>query len=156
MGLTQDLLSEPVSKLPVVSALTVSGSTLVSVVIAKMRDVRIGCAIVVDDHGRPDGKFTEHQLAKLLVDQPDFLNQPVGNFIRDYWAQIRHDEPIANLIHKLQTYCQRHVVVVDDDGKATGVVGQRGLMIYLSEKFPRLGKVQSMDSRVAIETREGA
>jgi len=48
------------------------------------------------------------------------------------------------------------VVVVDNDGIPIGVVGQRGLMIYLTEKFPRLVKVQPMDSRVALDSREGA
>ena len=156
MGLTHDILSEAVTSLPIAKAVTMAGATPVGQAIAQMRDAKLGCAVVVDDAGRPEGKFTEHQLAKLLIEQPGFLNQPVGNFIRDYWAQIRHDEPVANLIHKLQTYRQRHVIVVDDDGIPIGVVGQRGLMIYLTEKFPRLVKVQPMDSRVSLESREGA
>lgn len=156
MGLTQDIYNQPVSALPVTKPVTLAGSVSTREAIRRMLDERQGCVIVVDENGRAEGKFTEHQLARLLVERPGFLDEPVGQHIREYWAQIRHNEPIASVIHKLQTYRQRHVIVVDDEGVVTGVVGQKGLMEYLTEQFPRLVKVQMMGTRVAMDSREGA
>ena len=75
---------------------------------------------------------------------------------RDAWAKVRHNEPIANLIHKLQDYRLRFVTVVDDDGKAIGVLGQQAVMEYISEYFPLQVKTQDMEAKVSLEQREGA
>ena len=156
MGLTQDILREPVASVPISPGVMLDGSVRVRDAIAAMRNHQQGCVVVVDSHGRPEGKFTEHQIARLMTQRPGFLNEPVRSFIREAWSQMRQSESIANLIHKLQTYRQRHVIVVDDDGRAIGVVGQKGLMEYLTEQFPRLVKVQQMETKVAMEAREGA
>jgi len=156
MGLKQEILSQAVSTLPISPGVVLRADVPVRDAVVAMRQAKQGCVVVVDEKGRPEGKFTEHQMARLLIEEPDFLDKPVGKYIREYWAQIRRTEPIATLIHKLQTYRQRHVIVVDEDGKVLGVVGQKGLMVYLSEQFPRLVKVQSMDTKVAMNDKEGA
>lgn len=156
MGLKQEILNQAVSVLPISPGVVLAADVPVRDAVEAMREAKQGCVVVVDDKGRPEGKFTEHQMAKLLIEEPDFLDKPVGKYIREYWAQIRQTEPIATLIHKLQTYRQRHVIVVDDEGKVLGVVGQKGLMVYLADQFPRLVKVQTMGSKVAMSDREGA
>ena len=156
MGLQQTLLSEPISSLPLAPGVMVPGETLVREAVAKMRETRQGCVVVVDDQGKPRGKFTEHHIPKLLANEPGFMNNPVSNYMRDSWACLRRGDPIATVIHKLQTYRQRFVVIVDDDGRAVGVTEQKGIMVYLSEQYAHLVKVQQMAGKLAIETREGA
>lgn len=156
MGLRQNMLDEPISTLAVSPGVMVMPWTTVGETVRQMRQRGEGCAVVVDERGRPEGKFTEHQLAHLLIHKPGFLNQPVSNFLREFWARMRAGDSIAMLIHKLQDYRLRYVVVVDDDGKAIGVLGQRALMGYIAERFPREVKAQNMEARVAMEAREGA
>ena len=45
---------------------------------------------------------------------------------------------------------------VDDAGRVTGLTGQKGLMEYVAERFPRQIKVQMMSSKLHMNTREGA
>ena len=156
MGLREEFLHEPVSELNIMPGVVLPGSATVRQAIEQMRANNQGCVIVVDEQGMPEGKFTEHQLAGLITDQPRFMDTTIGQHVRDAWAKMNRAEPIAILVHRLQTYGIRHVIVVDEEGKPLGVVGQRAVMEYIADYFPRAVKVQEMDAKVAIEDREGA
>ncbi|MEX2212879.1 MAG: CBS domain-containing protein [Phycisphaeraceae bacterium] len=157
MGLREEFLHEPVSELKIMPGVVLPTTATVRQAIDQMRKAQQGCVIVVNDKGIPEGKFTEHQLAGLICDdRPSFMEKKIGHFVRDAWARMSHRDPIATLIHRLLTYGLRHVIVVDDEGKPLGVVGQRAIMEYIADYFPRAVKVQETDAKVAIENREGA
>ncbi len=156
MGLQNDMLTRQVSELPIQPGILVSPDTTVGEAIRRMREHEQGSVIVVDNHGKPEGRFSEHQIANLIVNRPGFRNEPVSEHIREYWGCVALTDPIVSVTHKLQTYHQRFVVVVNEEGRAVGVVGQRGLMEYIAEHFPYEVKAQSMDAAVAINNREGA
>ena len=46
--------------------------------------------------------------------------------------------------------------VLDDEGRPVGLTGQKGVMEYIAEHFPRQGKVQLMESKLHMDHREGA
>ena len=156
MGLQKDMLTRPVAELLIKPGVLVSPETTVGEAIRRMREHRQGSVIVVDANGKPLGRFSEHQIANLIVNRPGYRDEPVSEHIREYWGCVCLSDPIVNVAHKLQSYHQRYVVVVDGEGRAVGVVGQRGLMIYIAEHFPYEVKAQSMDAAVAINDREGA
>jgi CBS domain-containing protein len=156
MGLRDDLLNEPVSSLSINPGIRFPPTAPVRAAVAAMREQGEGCVIVVDGQGFPEGKVTEHQLASLVTTKPAFLDEPISRHMTDAWAKMRLTEPIANLIHKLQDYRLHYVVVVDEQGKAAGVIGQRALMAYIGEYFPLQVKANDMEAKVGIETREGA
>lgn len=156
MGLRDDLSKEPVSKLAISPGVRFPPTAPVRAAVEALREKREGCVIVVNDHGRPEGKFTEHQLAGLIATRPGFLDEPISRHMRDAWAQVRLDEPIASLIHKLQDYRLRYIIVVDEEGKAQGVIGQRALMHFISEYFPHHVKTSRMSAKVSMDAREGA
>jgi len=156
MGLRDDLLNEPVSSLPFREPIRLPLTAPVRAAVAAMREGGEGCVVVTNDHGTPEGNFTEHQIAGLVARGGAFLDEPISRHIRDAWAKVRHSEPITNLIHKLQDYGLRYVTVVDDAGKAIGVLGQKALMDFISEYFPLQVKTQDMEAKVSLEKREGA
>lgn len=156
MGLRDDLLNEPISSLVISPGVRFPLTAPVRAAVASMRERREGCVIIIDSHGYPEGKFTEHQIAGLVATRPGFMDEPISRHMRDAWAKVRHSEPIANLIHKLQDYRLRYVIVVDDEGKTVGVVGQRALMHFIGEYFPHQVRTSEMDAKVAMDTREGA
>lgn len=156
MGLHNDMLTRQVKELPLQPGVLVAPDTTVGEAIRRMRYHNQGCVIVVDNHGKPEGRFSEHQIANLIVNHPGFRNKPVSDHIREYWGCVSLTDAIVTVAHKLQTYHQRFVVVVDEEGKAVGVVGQRGLMEFIADHFPYEVKAQSMDAAVAIDHREGA
>lgn len=156
MGLRDTMLHEPVSRLDIAPGILAPPDLPVREAMRLMRERDEGCVVVIDEQGQPQGKFTEHQLADLLANRPNSLDDEVRQHMRRAWAVMSQNDPIVTLIHKLQDYRLRWVIVVDDDGKAIGVIGQHALMAYLAERFPRAVKVQPMETNVAIEAREGA
>ena len=155
MGLRNNILNEPVSELDIRVLIDVSGETTVRQAIGMMQDKSIGCVVIVDIEGRPQGTFTERLLVKTLLCGDDQLDQPVSNFLGRRWAKVCTTDKIAQLIQVMQTHALRFVVVVDDDGKAVGITGQRGLMEYIAEHYPRQVKAQEMEANIHIEEREG-
>ena len=117
---------------------------------------RLGCAIVVDEAGAPLGTFTEEVLIRLLVATPDALDQRVGDHMSDVWACVKTSDPIASVLDVMQSKGLRFVCVTDEAGHVQALTGQRGLMEYIAEHFPRQVMVQRVGGKPFTEHREGA
>ena len=155
MGLREDILKEPVTKLLVRDLISVSIDTPARKAAALMRQKGLGCVAVVDQEGKPLGKFTEREFLRLLNEDPAKLDQPVKECATNV-RTVGLNDPITDLLLMMQEHGVRFACVVDEHGKAVGLTGQKGVMQYIGDHFPRLVKAQQMDSKVAIEKREGA
>lgn len=156
MGLRQDILNDSIEKLELRELIAVRPTTSVRAAIGLMRRKGLGCAVAVDDAGKPLGKFTERALISLLMEHKDALDRRVGDHLAEEWVSLKITDPISKLLECMQEKGLRFVVVVDDDGRAIGLTGQKGLMEYVAEHFPRAVLVQPMVSRVGMDEREGA
>jgi len=156
MGLRKDILNVPVSKLQLRQLIPVQATTPVREAVDQMRQKRLGCAVVVDQEGRPVGKFTEQLLMKLLLKDPTLLDEPVSRFMHPHAYPVKRDDPIAKLIDLMESEKLRFMCVTDQQGKAVALTGQKGLMEYIVEYFPRQVKVQRMRSKLHMDQREGA
>jgi CBS domain-containing protein len=157
MGLREDILSHPVSELDLRELLTLSPDDTVQAAVRLMRLKRLGCVMVVDEKGRPLGKFTEHRLLVLLVNDSQALIRPLKDVMVKDWAEVKLTDPIAKVLDAMQNHGMRFVVVVDDDGVATHLTGQRGMMEYIADHFPRQVKVHMIDdAKLYMDQREGA
>jgi CBS domain-containing protein len=156
MGLRENILQEPVSRLPIREAVLVKATAAVREAAAKMRAAHLGCAIVVDGRGKPVGKFTERKLMKVMLQDPGGLDKPVSQFMYPTADPVPADAPIAAMVRIMQTKQLRFLTVVDQKGKAVGLTGQKGLMEYIAEHFPRQVKVQRTDDKLYMDEREGA
>ncbi len=157
MGLREDILNETVSQFPMRDAVTVPPETTVAQAVRMMRDSRLGCVFVVDDRGRPTGKFTERQVLKLVCDCVS-LEETVGRHMIPIPESgcVRLTDPVVKVFEGMWQTRQRFLCVVDSEGKVVGLAGQKGLMEYVTEHFPRRIKVQMMTSKLHMNTREGA
>ncbi len=155
MGLRRNILNEPVSELELRELIAVNPETPVREALKKMRDKQLGCVVVIDDQGRPLGKFTERLLVKLLLEHPGSLDQPVSKHMSSTWDAVKKSEPIAKVIDAMQSQKLRFIVVLDDQGKAVAITGQKGVMEYIADHFPRQIKVQRMSSDYFTDQREG-
>lgn len=156
MGLHKNILSEPVSELELRQLMAVSPGTTCRQAVAFMRANRVGYVVIVDEAGRPLGMFTERMLVKLLVQDPALLDDPVENHMSGRAMRIGRNEPIAKVIEMMQTLAWRFLCVVDEQGRAVGVTGQRGIVEYIADLVPRQVKVQRMASEFFSDQREGA
>jgi len=156
MGLKENICEEPVSELELRELVTVKRKTTVGEAARLMRDHRVGCVIAVDSKGKPVGKFTERLLMKTLLKNAKALEMPIEKLMYDDANVIRKDAPIAEVVGMLEEQELRFLCVTNRAGKAVAITGPRGLMEYVAEHFPRQVKVQSMDSKIFMDKREGA
>lgn len=157
MGLRQYITHETVADLPLRQALTVTPGTTVRQAIQIMREQELGCVFVVDDQNRPLGKFTERHVLKLVRDGVP-LDEPVGQHkvALPEAGCVRMTDKVSNVLEGMRRARLRFICVVDEAGKVLGLTGQKGIMEYITEHFPRQIKVQMMSSKLHMNTREGA
>ena len=148
----RDTVAELVIRQPIL----VRSDMPVNKVAALMRSRQLGCAFVVDEQSRPLGKFTQRQLMKILVEDPSKLQGPVENAMYRHAEWVRIDEPISKIVELMSNEQIRYLAVVDREGKVIGLTGQKGLIEYIVEHFPRQVKVERMKSLIAMDTKEGA
>jgi len=157
MGLADSIANELVSDLPLRQLIALSADATVGVAVREMRYKRLGCAVVVDAVGNPLGTFTERTLIDLLLQQSDRLGEIL---VRDHlsvnWSVVKKSDPLTKMVDAIQHGRAKFVVVVDDDGRAVALTGQRGLSEYVAEHYPNQVTVQRVGGRPGIETREGA
>lgn len=157
MGLREDIMTETVDRLPLRQAVTVLPDTSVDQAIKRMRETQLGCVFVVDEYDRPMGKFTEREVLRLVCDcvpmDGPVLNQMVP--IPDCGI-VKMTDPIANVLQGMRETRLRFLCVVDGKGKVVALTGQKGLMEYITEHFPHQIKAQGMDTKLHMNSREGA
>jgi CBS domain-containing protein len=158
MGLRQFLHDEPVSELPLRDVIRVLPSSTVRQAVGKMKEAGIGCVIVVDEYDRPLGKFTERVIIHKLAHTPGFMDEKVGDhMVSAEPGCVRVDQPIETVINYMRDTSQRFVCVSNPEhNQMVGLTGQKGIMEYIADHFPRAVKSQMMRSKLFMDDREGA
>ncbi len=157
MGLQENLRTEPVNRLALREAIKAPAETSIRQAIDLMRAKRLGCLIVVDPEDKPVGTFTEAALIDLLVQNPALVDtDQVGQHLDKVWACVKESEPIAAMVDAMREKDLRFVCVVDEQGKVKALTGQKGLVEYVAEHFPRQSMVQRVGGKPFLKEREGA
>jgi len=156
MGLRDALVTETVGALELRHLIALGPDTPVRTCVAEMQKNKLGCVVVVDEAGKPIGKFTERRMMQMMVSDATIIDRPVSESMYNECDTVTQQTSIADLITLMDEKHLRFVAVVDDAGKAIALCGQKGVMEFIAENFPRAVKVQAMGSKVAIEEREGA
>lgn len=156
MRLLDDMLEEKVSDLALRDPVVAAPGETIRQSIEKMRASRIGCVIVVDEANKPVGMFPEAKLRQLLLQNPNLLDERVGDHAIEDCACVNASDPIYHVLEGLQSKDVRFLCVVDDDGVLVGLTGQKGLMEYVADHFPGQVMVQRIGCAPAMHSREGA
>ncbi|REJ72230.1 MAG: CBS domain-containing protein [Planctomycetota bacterium] len=156
MGLIEQLGADKVRSMNLREPVVVPRDATVRDAILAMREGDLGCAIVVDDAHKPVGMFTEGQLREELPFSPDMVNRPVARYMADRFPWVNEDDAVEVVLDAMRVNNTRFVCVVDADGKLVGLTGQKGLMEYIAETFPRQVMVQRVGGTPYPEDREGA
>jgi CBS domain-containing protein len=156
MGLKENLSSEQVSRLALREPVLVGPADTIRFCIEKMRERELGCAIVVDDDNRGIGMLTESMIVQMLVHKPVFLDEQVEQHMSAQWPWVKITDPVAEVLEAMTLKNVRFLCVVDDDGRVVGLTGQKGLMEYVAEHFPRQVMVQRIGCAPYLHSREGA
>lgn len=106
--------------------------------IKKMMEHRIGCVLVVGDDGQLVGVFTERDvLAKIAAEGRSPASVPVSDVMTRDPECLTLDDSMAFALHHMSVGGFRHIPLVDDDGKPTGVIAMRAIVDFMVDYFPR-------------------
>lgn len=156
MGLRENLKTETVSRLNLRDVITAHPEMTVREAVLLMREHNIGCVIVTNQKNEPVGIFTESLLRHLLGSGNDFLDESLQTHMADRCPWVKETDPIQTVLEAMQINNIRFICVVNEEGKAIALTGQKGLMEYIAEHYPRVVMVQRIDPNEPMPKREGA
>jgi CBS domain-containing protein len=114
-GLARSVMEDDLSKLEQ-EFLAVSPGTPASEVVRKMKENRLGCALVLDD-GKLVGIFTERDLLNKLTGKKA---APATTAVKDLMSanpeSLRESDSVATALNKMSIGRYRHVPLLKPDG----------------------------------------
>jgi CBS domain-containing protein len=151
------LLTETLDKVTAQMPLVVDASASLAETIARMQQGSRGCALIASETGRLAGIFTERDVLMRVAGRPIDLSR-VG--VKDYMTAdpvtLPSDSSVAFALNRMLIEGFRHIPLVDEQGRPTGVVSLRQLIEYLSDFFNRDLLNLPPEPRASFRTREGA
>jgi CBS domain-containing protein len=119
--------------------ITIGSEATVSEAVACLVENNIGSLPVVDGVGRLVGIFTERDvLARVVGTGVDLDLCPVADLMTREPECLTLDDGIAFALNKMSGGGFRHVPLVDEAGRPTGLVSMRSIVDYLVDLFPQV------------------
>lgn len=140
----QQTLNSPLSGVGGRSPVTVTPETPIRAALETMSRAKVGSLVVVGEEGRPVGIFTQSDVLDrvVLADMPQ--GEPISAVMSAHPFTLEEHATAYDAMLAMATHSIRHVLVVNAEGKLSGVVSERDLFA-----LQRIGVRQI---RQAIET----
>jgi CBS domain-containing protein len=127
----------PVGKVPHGVPIRVAPETSLVEVVAAMKQARRG-AVVVEVDGRLTGVFTERDLmTRIDYSDSGWRNRRVREVMTAKPATCSADTGLAEALQRMNAGGYRRLLIVDGEGRATGVVSIRDILGYIAEHYPQ-------------------
>ena len=130
--LDQQMIREPVWRLNPRPPITIPPTATLRDAIQRMRECRIGCVLIVERDVLV-GILTERDL--LLKLESGDLSRPVREVMTPDPEVLRLDDPIVYALHRMSVGGYRHVPLVDDAGRAVGILSVKDIVHYVVSFF---------------------
>jgi CBS domain-containing protein len=131
-GLQRTIMETPLGELDPPAALTAPPTEPVARVIRLMQENRQGSVLVVD-HGRLVGIFTERDVLNRVAGEPLNLETlPVSEVMTRDPKVLRDDDTLAFALHRMAVGSFRHIPIVRQ-GKPLRFISVRGVLRFLHE-----------------------
>jgi CBS domain-containing protein len=120
-------------KTPVTAPATVSAREAIS----RMIERKIGCLLIESD-GALAGIVTERDVLNKLAPDLSGLDRPVSEFMTAAPEALTSRDSIAYALHAMDSGGYRHMPIVDDKGRPTGIISIRDILRFLCVRFAEL------------------
>jgi len=148
--LDTDLVGDAFPEAPLAVAPTATiGETL-----RVLKQHRHGSVLVCED-GQLLGIFTERDALKRMAGGGS-LDAAVADVMTPRPVTVSRRDTVGEAIRRMANGGYRHLPVVDDEGRPTGIVSVRGILHYLVEHFPSLVYTLPPNPHHRPHDREGA
>ena len=102
--------------------ITVRPGATVLEVVELLKEYNLGAVVVSSDGRQVDGIVTERDVVRRLVDGTDFLTGPVSAIMTSDVRTCTAQDSVRSLMTTMTEQRIRHLPVVDDNGRLTGIV----------------------------------
>lgn len=102
--------------------------------IRQMVGAHIGCLLVVEAE-TPIGIVTERDVLNKIADDLANLDDPVVAFMTASVDTITIQDSIAYALHAMDLGGYRHMPIVDEAGRPTGMISVRDILRFLCARF---------------------
>ena len=138
------------------NVISVSPTTRVSQAMQMMRNKHISCIVVLEEN-EPIGIFTERNVVSFTA-QPgvDFDDCEIRKLMSSPILTANQNVDVYTAYNLIETNKVRHLVVVDDESRAVGVVTQSNMIEHLGyEYFVEIKKVSQVMTKVLFTISKG-
>jgi CBS domain-containing protein len=99
-----------------------------------MRDRKVGCLLVTHD-GHPIGIITDRDLVvRVIAEGRDATSARIADFVSYDPVTVSVDEGIESAASRMREHGIRRLPLVDEDGKAVGIVTADDLLVLLGRE----------------------
>ncbi|MEQ9407424.1 MAG: CBS domain-containing protein [Fuerstiella sp.] len=137
MGLKEEMETATVSQMNVRPPVIVPQTSTVREAVITMRTAGLGCAVVVDAQEHAVGMFTEGILRHGLNESVSVLDDLVEDQMVARLPWVLPSDPIKMVLQAMEEHNIRFIAVLDENRNVLGITGQKTLMEYVAEYFPR-------------------
>ena len=103
--------------------------------IEKMQASQRKCALVMDN-GKLLGIFTNHDIARRVLDQEGADDQPVESVMTSDPLTLKADMKIIDAIQLMSEKPFRYMPVINEEGLVLGTLTHYAIIKYISDHFP--------------------
>jgi len=132
--LVDSISRHPVDALNPRAPAAVAPTTTLREAIEAMVGQHIGCLLVVDGETLV-GIVTERDFLNKAAGDDGKLDQPVVDFMTESPETIIGQDSIAYALHAMDLGGYRHMPIVDETGRPTGIISVRDILRFLCAKF---------------------
>ncbi len=119
-----------------------------------MRIEKSGYLILVDEHSKLVGMFTEREVLMNAMKKGVVWTSPVSDFMRTDLHTLTKSDTVGKALDMMFKFSIRHVPLVDEFGQVNGILSIRTVVSFLAELFPK--EILNLPPRPQIhETAEG-
>ena len=155
MELSRNLKVDSVSRLYPTPPREIEAHRPVSDAIEVMRRDGVGCLLVTES-GRLVGIFTERDLLTRVLAVGKILSVPVQDVMTRDPVTVQPKDSIRTAVKRMQNGGYRHLPVVDDRDRPSGILSAKRIVRYLVEHFPETVYNQPPNPNTAPDSPEGA
>ncbi len=131
------LLVDRVGSLTSQALIAVPAPTRIRDVLKLLVDRQIGCVFVIQGDSIV-GVFSERDaLLRLNTQVSGFMDEPVSRFMTPNPQSLPETARLAYAVHLMDLGGYRHLPLVDEEGRAAGVISVRDILRYLTQKLGR-------------------
>lgn len=154
--LTDAVLRQPLKHLKIPKPTCISTGATMQEAVEVMRTARVGALVVTDPvTGALAGIFTERDLLLRVAGRGwNFREHTMSEVMTPNPECLPAEERIGFALHMMLTHGYRHLPMLDEQRRPTGIVSQRFLLSYLCEFFPEDVLNQPPQSVFAAPPRE--